>query len=466
MLFTEPRFALFFAFCFVVRWALPTYGAQKYFLLLCNIVFYAGWDGRFLLLMAGYIFFNHALAQRIAATPAQERKKRWIWLCVLGNLSVLGFFKYYNFFANEGASFFNWLGIGVEPITLEIVLPVGISFITFQAMSYVIDVYRGELQPVDIFDFALFKSFFPQLVAGPIVRASHFLPQLQVAPKLADVRFRPLLTLFFIGYFKKACVADNIAHVIDPVFAKPLAHGASDVLFAAFGYSFQIYCDFSGYTDMAIAIAGLLGFSLVKNFDAPYLSTSIQDFWRRWHISLSSWLRDYLYVPLGGSRGSRLMLHRNLILTMVLGGLWHGANMTFVLWGLLHGLALSAQRLWNDSRLRGLPPFGVPLVGWALTFLWVVLCFTLFRCDSVTTFGVLLSRLGAQSAASTLDLRLWWLLALLGGMHVVAYHYRAPLVRGLHALPAPAYAVMLGVATGLALFFTPVATAPFIYFQF
>ena len=185
MLFTEPRFALFFAFCFVVRWALPTYGAQKYFLLLCNIVFYAGWDGRFLLLMAGYIFFNHALAQRIAATPAQERKKRWIWLCVLGNLSVLGFFKYYNFFANEGASFFNWLGIGVEPITLEIVLPVGISFITFQAMSYVIDVYRGELQPVDIFDFALFKSFFPQLVAGPIVRASHFLPQLQVAPRLA-----------------------------------------------------------------------------------------------------------------------------------------------------------------------------------------------------------------------------------------------------------------------------------------
>ncbi len=467
MLFTDPIFAIFFLVVFGLRWALPGHREQKYFLLVCNAVFYGAWDYRFLFLMGGYIVFNHFIAQALFVTQDRSRRRVWLWVSVAGNLGVLGFFKYYNFFVTSGASLLTTLGLRIEPATLEIILPVGISFITFQAMSYVIDVYRGELEPVSLLDFALFKSFFPQLVAGPIVRASDFLPQLKVQPRLADVAFRSHLALFLVGYFKKACVADNIAGVIDPVFAAPLDHGAGDALIAAAGYSIQIYCDFSGYSDMAIAVAGLLGYALIRNFDAPYLSPNIRDFWRRWHISLSSWLRDYLYISLGGGRGSRFAVHRNLIITMVLGGLWHGANLTFVFWGLMHGLALSAQRLWNDSpRLRALPPFNIPLFTWALTLVWVVTLFTLFRCDSVHTFGQLLSQLAAWDGAQELDPRLGWLFALLSAAHVFAYYGRERLARAMHATPAAGYAFGLGLGASVALFFTPVATAPFIYFQF
>jgi alginate O-acetyltransferase complex protein AlgI len=468
MLFTDSVFIVFFAVCFTLRWAIPGYTRQKYFLLLCNIVFYGAWDWRFLFLMGGYILFNHFIAHAVHRTAEEAERKRWIAVCVVGNLSVLGFFKYYNFFVSSGASLLTWLGVRVAPATLNIILPVGISFITFQAMSYVIDVYRRELEPVGLLDFAVFKSFFPQLVAGPIVRASAFLPQLRVQPRFADIDFRRWLCLFVVGYFKKACVADNLARAIDPVFANPTGHGASDALIAAAGYSIQIYCDFSGYTDMAIATAGMLGYSLARNFDAPYLSPNIRDFWRRWHISLSTWLRDYLYIPLGGGRGGEARTYFNLIVTMVLGGLWHGANMTFVLWGLFHGLALAAHRAWSGmlyARKISLPARLAPF-SWALTLSWVVGLFTLFRCDSVASFGTLVSRFGDWQARTQLDTRLGWLIVGLGVVHGACYAARERLQHTMRITPAYAFAVLLGISVSFVLFFTPVSSEPFIYFQF
>lgn len=466
MLFTDPIFALFFALCFSGRWLLRRYDHQKVFLLGCNAVFYGAWDYRFLFLMGGYIVVNHVIARRIYAAHDAALRKRWLIACVAANLSVLGFFKYFNFFVSSGASLLSWLGLRIQPTTLEIILPVGISFITFQAMSYVIDVYRRELAPASFVDFALFKSFFPQLVAGPIVRASYFLPQLQVQPRLSQVDFRRFLGLFLVGYFKKVCLADNIATVIDGVFANPAGHGTIDVTIAAIGYSVQIYCDFSGYTEMAIATAGLLGYELARNFDSPYLSPSIRDFWRRWHMSLSSWLRDYLYIPLGGSRGGKLMVYRNLIITMVLGGLWHGANMTFVLWGLLHGVALAAQRLFDDLRpARSAPRAWSSVLGWAATLLWVVACFTLFRAESLSAFADLTHQLGSD-APNKLSSRLLFLFAALLAWHAAIFFTRDLWTSWLRRTPAPAYAFALGLGTATALFFTPISTAPFIYFQF
>jgi D-alanyl-lipoteichoic acid acyltransferase DltB (MBOAT superfamily) len=270
-----------------------------------------------------------------------------------------------------------------------------------------------------------------------------------------------------VGYVKKACIADNIAGIIDPVFASPSAYHASDVLLAASGYSIQIYCDFSGYTDIAIATAGMLGFKLCRNFDAPYLSTNVREFWRRWHMSLSTWLRDYLYVSLGGGRGTRFQMYRNLLITMVLGGLWHGAKLTFVLWGLAHGLALVLHRALGGvvPWKRWLPWLPIAALGWACTLGWVVLLFTLFRCDSVATFSALCSRLSAWDDA-TLSGGLWLLIAALGVVHFALHRFRAQIVRVVTTMRAAGYAFLLGAGISLALFFTSVVTAPFIYFQF
>jgi len=469
MLFTEPRFALFFLVCFTLRWLLPGYGLQKSFLLASSYVFYGAWDWRFLFLLAGCTLTDYWIGRAIGAASTQRVRRAWLVASLVSNLGVLGLFKYFNFFVSSGASLLTWLGLAVSAHTLEIVLPVGLSFFTFQSISYVMDVYRGQLAPMRNFrDYAMFVSFFPQLVAGPIVRASDFLPQLERPPLFADVQFRRCLALVFVGYFKKACIADNIAAVIDPVFAGPSGYGPGDVLLAAVGYSIQIYCDFSGYTDMAIGIAGMLGYRLALNFDAPYLSTNIRDFWRRWHMSLSSWLRDYLYIPLGGGRGSSARVYANLMITMGLGGLWHGANMTFVLWGLLHGFALCAYRALSASgrgaRLVGWP--GAALFGWLVTFVWVVGCFALFRCPNLETFVSLLGQLGAAEAGSHLRSSLWLLFAVLGGVHLAVRRLRAPLGGLVLQAPAPVFGFALGVASGVALFFTPVSSAPFIYFQF
>ncbi|MBW2272079.1 MAG: MBOAT family protein [Deltaproteobacteria bacterium] len=468
MLFTEWVFYPFFALCFVVYWAFPSNRVRKVWLLACSYFFYGYWDWRFLLLIFASTLIDYSVALALQASEDPRRRRLWVTLSLLANLGVLGFFKYFNFFVSSGAGMLQLLGVEVAPRTLEIILPVGISFFTFQTMSYTIDVYRRAMVPTrDFLDFSLYVGFFPQLVAGPIVRARIFLPQLAARRSFAEVDLRHSLLLFLSGYFKKACVADNIAAGIDPIFANPAAHGAADAAIAAVAYSIQIYCDFAGYTDMAIAVAGLLGYRLQKNFDFPNLSTSIAEFWARWHMSLSTWLRDYVYVSLGGGRGSRAMVYRNLMLTMLIGGLWHGANWTFVLWGGLHGLALVAHRAAGPwlTWVRG---WWGALLGWAATFSWVVLCLVVFRCEDLTTAGLFLGRLLAAAAPGDAPLpHTWWLLvAALGALHLATRHWGARGLALCERMSPWAFGVLLGLGASVALFFTPLATTPFIYFQF
>jgi alginate O-acetyltransferase complex protein AlgI len=297
------------------------------------------------------------------------------------------------------------------------------------------------------------------------------LPQLSVPKVLAGVPVRRALVLFMLGYLKKACVADNVAAVIDPVFASPTSYAGLDRVLASVLYSVQIYCDFSGYTDMAIGCALLLGYELTLNFAAPYFSTSVREFWQRWHISLSTWLRDYLYIPLGGNRGGRLLAMRNLMLTMLLGGLWHGANWTFILWGFLHGLALAVQRAFAGRSNHGAsraPSTGLKLACWLATFAWVAFCFTIFRCPDIHVAWSFLTQPLAVAGAKAphLSSLLWALVVLLAAAHWLAYTRKAALRTRVNTASEYVFYPALGVATSVLLYLTPATTAPFIYFQF
>ena len=323
----------------------------KLFLLGASYWFYAAWDARFVLLLVGMTLGNAAaVAVNVRAGTVLVRKAAVAGGVAL-SLGVLGFFKYYDFFADSLER-----NVGVSGPALDIVLPVGVSFFTFQAISYVVDVHRGRAGEANLLDFAVYLSFFPQLVAGPIVRATEFLPQLgsQARPDRAEVA--RAVKLIGRGLFKKVVIADFLARaVVNDAFEAPGEHGALDMLAGIYGYAVQIYADFSGYTDMAIGVALLMGFRFPQNFDVPYVADSIQDFWRRWHMTLSRWLRDYLYIPLGGNRKGRLATYRNLLATMALGGLWHGAAGTFILWGVYHGIGLAAERWRREAKSRRTP---------------------------------------------------------------------------------------------------------------
>jgi alginate O-acetyltransferase complex protein AlgI len=471
MIFTQPVFLLFFAVTAGVHWLLASARARKIWLLLASYVFYGYWDYRFVGLIVLCTVFDYTVGLLLARTNAPEKRRLLIASSLCANLGLLGFFKYYNFFVDSVVAGLVRLGLDVEPPLLHVVLPAGISFFTFQTMSYTIDVYRRKLEPQrDFLDFALFVGFFPQLVSGPIVRASDFLPQLKTPRLLANVDVRRALVLFAFGYLKKACVADNIASAIDPVFADPTAFPAFERALAAVLYSVQIYCDFSGYTDMAIGSALLLGYELTKNFEAPYFSTSVREFWQRWHISLSSWLRDYLYIPLGGNRGGRLYAMRNLMLTMLLGGLWHGANWTFVVWGFLHGLALAVHRAWvgRAGAAREAAPAtpAQKLGGWLFTFAWVVLCFTIFRCSNIELAWRFLTQRMSAPASEQLSPD-WWLVVFgLGVAHFFIHQRRAELRARVRATDDALFYPALGFVTALLLYLTPSTSTPFIYFQF
>jgi alginate O-acetyltransferase complex protein AlgI len=290
----------------------------------------------------------------IAQSPSGRTRKRALTAAIVFDLGLLCVFKYLGFFTEEVDGALDSVGLGSPLPLLQIVLPIGISFFTFQAISYVVDVYRGETRAASLGDVAILQAFFPHLIAGPIVRANELLPQLRTPRDPREVLAGPGLFLIAGGLVKKTVVADELArNVVDPVFNDPSAHSGLEVLVSIYGFAAQIYCDFSGYTDMAIGLALLLGFQLPQNFNRPYLALSLQDFWRRWHMTLSRWLRDYLYIPLGGNRDGERRTYRNLMLTMLLGGLWHGAAWTFVIWGGIHGGAMSLER-WAHARLAGL----------------------------------------------------------------------------------------------------------------
>lgn len=345
MLFNSLEFVLFFAIVYGL-YIILQHRAQNVLLLIASLVFYGWWDWRFLLLLTFAIVVDFNSSHQIATARTPFARRCWLGVSLCSNLGILGFFKYYNFFADSAARVLDVAGIDIDWRIAGLILPVGISFYTFQTMSYVIDVYRGDLKPArTLADFALFVCFFPQLVAGPIERATVLLPQVEQPRRPKYQQLRDGFRLILLGFILKLVVAENMAPFVRDMFDHPEWHHGPNVLLGLYAAAFQIYGDFAGYSSIARGLAKLMGFELMLNFRQPYLATNPSDFWRRWHISLSTWLRDYLYIPLGGNRGSEFATYRNLILTMVLGGLWHGAALNFVAWGVFHGSLLAIHRL-------------------------------------------------------------------------------------------------------------------------
>lgn len=403
MYFDSPVYAVFLLLVVPTYWLLP-HRKQNVLLLAASYFFYGWWDYRFLGLILISTIVDFVCARIISESSDSRRRKQLLVVSLAVNLAFLGFFKYYNFFAVSLASSLNSVGIEVSPRLLAILLPPGISFYTFQEVAYIVDVYKRRIAPAKSFvDYALFISLFPHLIAGPIQRPSHLLPQVQ-QPRTADARkILDGVMLILSGLFRKCVVADNCALLANAAFNGQLGgYNVATVLLGTYAFAWQIYGDFSGYSDIARGSAQLLGFHFMVNFRQPYLAVSLQDFWRRWHISLSSWLRDYLYIPLGGSRGGgEAKTQRNLILTMLIGGLWHGANWTFVLWGMLHGVGLAIERTIrrllpaaeaSDSprRLGFLRVWGRRIV----LFHVVCLAWVFFRAESVTAAMRFIAGLG------------------------------------------------------------------------
>jgi alginate O-acetyltransferase complex protein AlgI len=501
VLFTEFRFFIFFAVVFGIYWMLPGNRQRKVLLLISSYIFYAAWNWKFLILIIASTVVDFLIGLKLgklsnptvrgfpldanSTMPADgmiqtsdarsHARHLWILLSVCWNLGVLFFFKYFNFGITSAAHLLDWLGLQTSLHTLNIILPVGISFFTFQSMSYSIDVYKGQLKPCrNLLDFSTFIGFFPQLFAGPIVRAIDFLPQLKSPRRLVDVRGRAMVVMFIIGYIKKACIANNLAPFVDDYFNNPHHYNWLGCWTAVLFYSAQIYCDFSGYTDMAIASAGLLGFEFCQNFDFPYLSPSIAEFWRRWHMSLSSWLRDYLYIPLGGNRGGKLFQYRNLFLTMLLGGLWHGAAWTFVIWGAMHGGALIVHREFRRAKksLNLVEPSSRPgsglsvSIATALTFFWVSLAWIFFRANSLETALATAKTFVLFRSPGSAD---FGMKAVIAFIALAVIHWLASRNQPFpwwQRVPTWQFATACGLLLATALPWTPLRYQPFIYFQF
>jgi D-alanyl-lipoteichoic acid acyltransferase DltB (MBOAT superfamily) len=463
LLFPTIQFAIFFPVVLTISWALmPHPRAWKPFMLLASYIFYATAGWTFCFLLAGVTLGNQAAAVVLQRTEDERRRRLIVGAAVALNLLVLAVFKYYSFFVQQWADVFHHVGLGAPLPLLTIALPVGVSFYTFQAISYVVDVKRRHVEPASLIDFAVYLSFFPHLIAGPIVRAREFLPQLTSPRDPNRVAVSSGLSLIALGIIKKVVIADFLATaLVDPVFAVPQAYKAPDVLLAAYGYAAQIYCDFSGYTDMAIGLALLLGFILPQNFRSPYRATGFRDFWRRWHMTLSRFIRDDLFIPLGGSRGGTLLTYRNLMITMVLVGLWHGAAWPFVLWGAFHGVGLCVEHaIGGRFKLPG-------WLRWLVTFHLIVLGWILFRATSLANFWLFLTRFTVFGSAT-----LWTAPVLLAIAVVVGFQLPPP--RLLERLQGRIERLRpLVVACGLAVVIVVAGATvssqgvpPFIYFRF
>ena len=465
MLFPTLTFGLFFLAVYAIVWGVARENEwRKILLLLASWVFYGAWDWRFVALLILSAFINWGAAAAIAASEDAGRRKALVTIGIVANLGILGFFKYFDFFLEQLGIVLHGIGFERDLPLLSIILPVGVSFFTFQGMSYLVDVYRRKLAPASLLDMTLLMSFFPHLVAGPIVRGSDLLPQFARTPKLDRGTATMGLLLIVWGLFKKAVVASELSvGLVDPVFFDPSAHSSLDLIAAAYGYAVQIYCDFSAYSDMAIGLAALLGYRFPHNFNQPYRARSLRDFWRRWHISLSSWLRDYLYISLGGSRHGLIKACRNLMITMLLGGLWHGAKWTFLIWGGLHGGVQVIETLWRKAGLPPLPKWLAILV----TFHIVTLGWIFFRADSFDGAIAYLGGIGRGDWANTITTPLALVLMIFGmAIHFTPHH----LMQGvaIRARRAPAWALGLGLGVTILLIDAMrfEGVAPFIYYQF
>ncbi len=481
MLFPTFGFALYFLLVYPVCWALAGRGrAWRVFVLAVSYVFYGAFDWgesyvglQYTALLAFSTLANAGLARLIHRAASGGRSRRLLLTLGLAfNLGILAWFKYALFLAQTGNEFFQLLDLAWRLPLVKLALPVGISFFSFQAISYVVDVYRG-MAPVATLDFAVYLAFFPHVVAGPIVRAAEFVPQLGRRLRVGRAEASRAAWLIGGGLFKKVVVSSYLAAaLVDPVFGAPERFSALEILAAVYGYAVQIFADFSGYTDMAIGLALLLGIRFPQNFDRPYAAASIQDFWRRWHMTLSRWLRDYLYIPLGGSRVGKARGYLNLLVTMGLGGLWHGASLTFLAWGLWQGLGLAAERAFG--RPAAAPPRGPFAEAWGRlrTFHFICLGWILFRAqgpglEGFQLAGRLLSGLAlawTPPPASVLGPLLVALAMLL--WQQLPPRGLAPLERAYARLPLPLQGLALGVFIFLCLMLGPRGVAPFIYFQF
>ena len=501
MLFNTLDFALFFAVVYGVL-LLLRHRAQNVWLLLASYTFYAAWNWRFLGLILASTAVDYLVARRLGATEDERRRRRLVTISLVFNLGLLAVFKYAGFFAQSLVELAASVGVELAPWTVQVGLPVGISFYTFQTLSYTLDVYRRQLQPVaSPTSFALYVAFFPQLVAGPIERARRLIPQIVKPRTITWERIGSGGWLILSGLFRKVVVADNLGSIVDVLYSDPSAATGLEVLVGTYAFAWQIYCDFSGYSAMARGTARLMGFELMVNFNLPYLAVDPADFWRRWHISLSTWLRDYLYIPLGGNRHGRWLTLRNLGLTMLLGGLWHGAAWTFVVWGAYQGALLIGHRLLREAWRRARPQEGaVALAGsgagaeaegdthidpgsdgaatrgigaaawWSLRvvvmFHLACLGWLIFRAESMGDVLLLLGRFGDLSQVGRVAD--WWLplVALTAPLLTFQLVQRA---RGLECVlrwPVPVRAALYVVVVYAIVLLGEDFGAPFLYFQF
>ena len=475
MLFNSLDYILFLGIAVAGFWLLARHAQLRIiFVFVASCLFYMAWHPVYIVLILASTLVDYIVGLRIHATNEPKARKRWLIVSLVSNLGLLGLFKYFNF-ASQATADVLGLFFGIEipnPPFLDVLLPVGISFYTFQTLSYTIDIYRRKLEPTrNFFQFAFFVTYFPQLVAGPIVRASQLLPQLQRKITLRDEQVTRGLFLIATGMVKKVVIADYLSvNLVDRVFDQPELYSAAEVVIALYGFTMQIYCDFSGYTDVARGSAKLMGLELPENFDRPYQSTSPAEFWRRWHMTLSTWLRDYLYFPLGGSRVGPVRAYWNLWLTMFLIGIWHGASWTFVFYAILQSMAMVIHRFFyrRSGRTRDtidtwqLHAFKV---FWALQF--VVFSRILFRATSLQNAADVTVRLGSGTlSVAQISLGVWAMLIFTFAAHYTPKRWFESIELGFKSMPAPAQGVALAA---LGFILSVVATSevvPYIYFQF
>ena len=469
MLFNSYQFFIFLFIVLITSAILRKFSkkSEVWFLVFASAYFYGQWNWTYLLLIYITIITDYLLGLKCYSS---SNPRKYLNISLIVNLGILGFFKYANFLIETSNSLISHAGYNYQIQFFEILLPVGISFYTFQSLSYTIDVYRGDLKPrKKLIDYALFVSFFPQLVAGPIVRASEFFEQLDKKRCFSFAMAQSGVLLIMLGLVKKVVFADNLSTFVDPIFDHPQKASGLMTLLGVYAFAFQIYFDFSGYTDIAIGVAKLLGFTFPKNFNHPYVSLSIQDFWRRWHMTLSRWLRDYLYIGLGGNRRGSWITMRNLFLTMFLGGLWHGASWNFAVWGILHGVYLAFERLvdyynffkWNLKNKI------IRFFKWLLIFNMVCFAWIFFRSQAFSDSWIIINNIISMKGVLTIPsvkLVAVIIIMLLPLMHYLGARLRLTDRSG--SMGTYEYVTLQVLFALLLIFFHPAQAASFMYFQF
>jgi alginate O-acetyltransferase complex protein AlgI len=478
MLFNSLNFALFLPIVVSIYWFLAkkNHKFQNVLLLISSYFFYACWDWRFLFLLIFSTALDYFAGIKMSQVQTKRRRQFWFWLSILVNLGLLGVFKYYNFFASTFASGISHLGFQVNPWTLKVILPIGISFYTFHGLSYVIDIYKDRIKPERNFiDYSVFVSFFPLLVAGPIERATHLLPQLKKGRTFDTPKAVDGLRQILWGLFKKVVIADQCAFYADMIFNNSSEYSGSTLVLGAVLFSFQIYCDFSGYSDIALGTARLFGIELLKNFAFPYFSRDIAEFWRRWHISLSSWFRDYLYIPLGGSRGGMWTKIRNTFIIFIVSGFWHGANWTFITWGFLNALFIMPSIVFKTNRKNldtvasnAVLPNLRELIAMITTFSLAVFAWIFFRAESLNHAFSFIAEIFSRSLFSVPSVAPKDLLVLMAGFVLVEWigrerNYALEKV-GLQWFKPVRWAAYYGIV--FMIFYFAGKEQQFIYFQF